>query len=175
MRRALRLGVALVALACAVWYLTANFGALLAAAARIDPIMLALAGVLAIGYWLSLGWLWGAVQAPLGGGLGRVAAMRVWALSTVARYAPGNIWHVAGRSALTADDGGQPLAALSASAYEQVLTLAGALLVAGLVLPAVGGSPWLFAAGLAAPAALVALHPGLNRWIVVRVARLLKQ
>jgi uncharacterized membrane protein YbhN (UPF0104 family) len=86
---------------------------------------------------------------------------------------PGNVWHLAGRTALTSGAGGDPFAALTASVYEQVLTVAGAFIVAGLLLSLSGGGPAYLWAALAIPAGLLVLHPALQRWVTHRAARLL--
>jgi uncharacterized membrane protein YbhN (UPF0104 family) len=152
-----------------------NRDAFLEAAAALSPTALAAAVGLGALYWLALAVAWWRVQAALGGELRLGTAVRIWSVSTVARYVPGNVWHIASRAALAHEVGGRPVAVLTASAYEQVLTLGSAFLVAGLLLPLAGGGPAYLAAAATLPLGLAVLHPIAQRAVVHRAARLLGQ
>jgi hypothetical protein len=173
LRRLVRPLAAALVVGFAGLYLARNAEAFVAAATSLSAEALALAIGFAALYWVALAVAWWRLQGTLGGGLGFAAALRVWSLSTVARYVPGNVWHIAGRSALAKDAGGSPVAALTASAYEQALTLAGAFIAAGALLPISGGGPAYLLAMAALPIGLAALHPAVQRAVVQRAARLL--
>ncbi|MCS6800738.1 MAG: hypothetical protein RMM58_09625 [Chloroflexota bacterium] len=175
LRRLVRLCAAAVVVLFAALYFAQHRDAFLHAATALSPP--ALAAALAFGalYWLALAAAWWQVQSALGGTLEFWPAVRIWTLSTVARYVPGNLWHIAGRAALAKEAGESAMVTVTASAYEQMLTLGGAFLAAGLLLPLAGGSPLYLAGALAAPLGAAALHPAAQRAVVHRAARLLGQ
>ncbi|MFN8533623.1 MAG: hypothetical protein U0556_08760 [Dehalococcoidia bacterium] len=154
-------------------YLVRNWDQFSSAATMMSPAAMVSAVAFGVLYWLSLAAAWWRVQAGLGGGLAFWPAVRVWSISTVARYVPGNIWHLAGRTALARDAGGDGLATLTASIYEQVLTLGGAFIAAGVLLPLAGAGREYLLAVVALPVGLLTLHPVVQRWIVHRAARAL--
>lgn len=135
-----------------------------------DPAVFLLALPLCVLYWFGLAVCWWLLQRLLGGGLEFWPAVRAWSVSTVARYVPGNVWHLAGRSVLAARSGGDPLAAAASSIYEQLFTVAGALLLAGVFMPLMGGGIYGLAA-LAVPATLALLHPAVQRLLLKLAAR----
>jgi glycosyltransferase 2 family protein len=87
-------------------------------------------------------------------------ATRVWMYSMVARYIPGNIWHILGRIARAADLSISPSLIFASAVLEQILMLIGAFAVAVALLPlsSIGGQAvgwsWLFLA-----AGIAFLHP----------------
>jgi glycosyltransferase 2 family protein len=98
---------------------------------------------------------------------------RVWAISILGRYVPGNVMMVAGRLELGRDLGIPRRISLAASVYEQVLLLASAALssVAFLVIFSDlgrGARLWLIAL---VPLGAVALHPGVFRRLSAAVLR----
>jgi uncharacterized membrane protein YbhN (UPF0104 family) len=172
LRRSIRPLAVLLVLGFAAGYVVRQWDQFVLAARTLAPLTLVLAFLGAVGYWLALGFAWGSTQAALGGTLSPWTAIRVWSVSAVARYVPGNIWHFAGRVVLARSAGLDVLTTLTASAYEQVLTVAGALLVAGLFLPLAGGGGGYLLAVLAVPLGLLVFHPRLQRWLLARSARL---
>jgi hypothetical protein len=71
---------------------------------------------------------WRRILIALGGYIGFTFAMRVWFLSNLARYVPGNIWQVAAMMALVEDKGVSKTNAL----LSQIIYTAIALSIAGL-------------------------------------------
>ncbi|MEL6440073.1 MAG: UPF0104 family protein [Cyanobacteria bacterium J06621_8] len=105
------------------------------AAVSIDSqggLILAIALLITIIAHLWSGWVWtwilGLFQQPLGG----LEGIRVYLLTNIAKYSPGNIWHFYGRiSAVTHKGGSRGVATLSVL-LEPLLMAAAALLV-GLI------------------------------------------
>jgi glycosyltransferase 2 family protein len=117
------------------------------AATRLDATTWLLVGLLAAGYGMAsvmLGVAWWNALLHVDIQSGRGWAIRVYGLSQIAKYVPGNILHLAGRQALGMA-AGLPAGALTRSmAWELgVIVFAGslfALLTAPLVVP--GWPPW---------------------------------
>lgn len=174
-RRLARTAAVGIVILFAALYLASKREEFVDAAGALSPTALAAAVSFGLLYWLALAAAWWRVQAALGGELSLGQAVRIWSVSTVARYVPGNVWHIASRAALAKDVGGRPVAVLTASAYEQVLTLGGAFLAGGLLLPLAGAGPTFLITVAMLPLGLAALHPMTQRAVVHRAARLLGQ
>ncbi len=99
-----------------------------------------------------------AILGAMGPTPGRLTTMRIWAVSLLGRYVPGNVLMVVGRVVLLHDRGVPRRVSLAATVYEQALALvagaAGGVLY--LALAGGGGATWLVAA---IPLGLVFLHP----------------
>lgn len=87
-------------------------------------------------------------------------AARIWLLSMMTRYIPGNVWHILSRVALANEVGVARTTVLSSATIEQLLTILGAMVVFALTLPLWDVIPaghvwWL----LLIPCGLVLVHP----------------
>lgn len=103
-------------------------------------------------------------------------AIRVWLLSMITRYIPGNIWHILSRVAMADMLGVEKTQVLTSASIEQVMTILGALALVGITLPFWGIVPtlesWLL---LLLPIGMLLLHPrimgGVLGWAAVRLRR----
>lgn len=128
-------------------------------------------GGLALCWTLLLRTMGGAARA-----VGLTAGAYIWLSTMLARYVPGNIWHIVGRVALAGRLGVSKSQVAASATVEQLLTLMGAATVFGLSLPfwrgGAGGERWLL---LLIPLGLAALHPrvlgALLGWAALRLGR----
>lgn len=129
-------------------------------------------------YFGGLAWSWTlllqSISAPAR--IPQPAAVRVWLRSMMSRYIPGNVWHILSRVALADSVGASRTHILTSATTEQVLTIVGALALAGLTLPLWGVVPgdetWLL---LLLPLGLVLLHPRILGAIMVWAAARFKR
>lgn len=159
----LRAAAAALVLAAWAWFLRGQVEALRAHPWRIAPGAFALAVALGALYFAGLALCWTLLLRTTGGAACRVplaAGARIWLSTMLARYVPGNIWHIVGRLTLAGRLGVGRGQVLASATVEQLLTLLGALAVFGLCLPlwrgGAGDAAWLL---LIVPAGLAALHP----------------
>jgi uncharacterized membrane protein YbhN (UPF0104 family) len=97
---------------------------------RLEPWLFAVATVvLALSYVL-VAWLWGLAMTRAAG-LRTVAGARIWFLSNLARYVPGNVWSYVGAVELARREGVARRTTLAVMALTQVLSV-GVALAAGL-------------------------------------------
>lgn len=105
-----------------------------------------------------------------------VAAARVWLLSMMTRYIPGNIWHILSRVALADRLQVAKTHVLTSATIEQVLTILGALAVVGVTLPlwdvVPGVQGWLL---VLLPIGLLLLHPRIMGRVLAWGAERLKR
>jgi uncharacterized membrane protein YbhN (UPF0104 family) len=137
---------------------------------RLEPGLFAAAtALLALSYGL-VAWLWG-LALHRAAGTRPVAGARIWFLSNLARYVPGNVWSYVGAVELARRDGVARRTTLAVMALTQVLSV-GVALAAGLpVLLAERarlGRPALLGAAVVAAAAGLAV---LFRRRLLRLAR----
>ena len=136
---------------------------LLATPWRLDPPFVAVAflgwltytALGALGWWLTL--------TRVGGALGPLRGGAIWARSMLARYVPGNVWHVLVRVQLARAAGTPAEATVLATAAEQVLLVAAS---GALALALVSGrfaelDPRLVWLPALLPLLLAGLHPRL--------------
>ncbi len=143
---------------------------------RLAPGWLALSGLTLVGSWLLELSIWRALLARVGGQLPWPRAARIWFLSALARYVPGNIWQPLGMTALARQRGVRPEATVTSIALYQAINLLAVLPIAlayllleGSILgPLLGGNAgWrVLAAGAALP---VLLFLGRPAWLVTLV------
>lgn len=130
-------------------------------------------------YFAGLAVCWTLLLRTMGGAARHVplaAGAHLWLSTMLARYLPGNLWHIAGRVALADRLGVGKAQVLASASVEQLLTLMGALAVFGLSLPlwrgGAGPELWLL---LCVPVGLVLLHPRalgtLMAWAARRLGR----
>lgn len=105
------------------------------AAVRIDGegwLLLAIALLVTIGAHTWSGWVWTwilkAFRQPLGG----IEAVRVYLITNIAKYLPGNVWHFYGRISAVSEAGGS-LGVASLSVLLEPLLMAAAALIFALV------------------------------------------
>ena len=103
----------------------------------------------------------------VGGSVPPRRGLRRWYQSLLARYAPGGVWHIAGRAYLLRGDQQSPPLVLVSGLLEIILSALAALFVAAIGLMIAPAPDWLRGlAGLGGLACLVAMHPVLFRlWI----------
>lgn len=126
---------------------------------RLEPVPLALAS-LALGGSLALvAWLWALALAGVAGVRPR-RGTRIWFLSNLARYVPGNVWSFVGAVELARREGAPRRATLAVMALTQLLSVGVALLVGLPVLAAERerlGAPVGIGLAVLAAAAVVAV------------------
>jgi glycosyltransferase 2 family protein len=116
-------------------------------------------GLLALVYGaasLMLALAWWKVLDHLGVAVDRVWAIRVYGLSQIAKYVPGNVFHLAGRQALGMTAGLPALAVAKSMVWELGLIAAAGVIFAVLVVP-LRVDAWPAAASLPAFAAFAGL------------------
>jgi glycosyltransferase 2 family protein len=97
---------------------------------RLEPLLFVLAtGLLALSYAL-VAWLWG-LALHRAAGTPVAAGARIWFLSNLARYVPGNVWSYVGAVELARREGVARPTTLAVMALTQVLSV-GVALLAGL-------------------------------------------
>lgn len=130
-------------------------------------------------YFAGLAVCWTLLLRTMGGAARGVALADgawIWLGTMLARYVPGNVWHIVGRVALADRLGVSKGQVMASATVEQLLTLMGALAVFGLSLPfwrgGAGPEAWLL---LLVPVGLALLHPralgGLMGWAAGRLGR----
>jgi glycosyltransferase 2 family protein len=111
-------------------------------------------------FYLLSGLFWWAILDACGLRSGKLRAVATWGQSVLARYLPGNVFMFAGRLWMSVRQGLEPDRVTAAMVYEQVLSVAGALLTAALLFPFWEYERALTAWSLIAVPLLVALlHP----------------
>ena len=129
------------------------------------------ASVLVLGTYAILVEGWRRVLAAWGGPLDYLAAARIWCLSNLGKYIPGNVWSLTAMGMMARDRGVSAIAAAGSSIVMQLLTLAfgvGVVLLTGAQLigkpPLVGATAvFLIAFILLAPRILPRLMTLLGR------------
>ena len=175
-RRFVQVTVLLLALGFLATLLVSQWQTLQSYEWRLQPgwALLALAG-LGLGWLMELG-LWRAILSRLGGSLRYGMAARVWFLSNLTRYIPGNVWQFLSMVELAAGQGISRLATLTSVVLHQVLSTAAGLALAALYFAWTGEGVWF--AGLrpflyALPLGLLLLQPRLlERGLNALLARL---
>jgi glycosyltransferase 2 family protein len=161
--RPLGWGVGLIALGLIVRQLLTSVAEL--GELTITPATFVAALVLGCASLWGYAWLWWRNLIQLGEQLALPTAVRIWFLSQLVRYIPGNVWHLFGRAYMAQQVGvrGQPLT-LSLG-LELFQTITAALLLASLMLPfwtmPIWAQPWLL---LALPGIGVYCYPQLLLW-----------
>lgn len=93
--------------------------------------------VLVFQFWFLLRFLaWDAIVKRHGSETQRHQSLRGWTLSELARYVPGNLWSFAAKYKVSVDGGTTRAAAIQAMAIEALSQLAGAGLIAALLIDA---------------------------------------
>ncbi len=135
--------VTVIVVAAWVWVLAQQMTTLQQYQWEVAPAHLVLALVAGSIYFAGLGWSWSlllnTMVAPTV--VSSRAATRVWLMSMITRYIPGNIWHIVGRVSFATHLNVNKTHVLSSAAIEQVLTLLGAFGVFLVTVPFYGIFP----------------------------------
>lgn len=129
--------------------------------------------------------LWRTLLHVVGGHLPYWPAVRIWFLSAIVRYVPGNIWQPLSMTLLCQRRGIAPAATLTSVAFYQILVLLAALPIAAVYVTATGNwglltgalQAWtpLLAAGALAPVAVLIVRPAILveivNWVLVKLKR----
>ena len=135
--------------------------------------LLAIALMITIGAHVWSGWVWTWILAIFKQPIGVKEGIRVYLLTNIAKYSPGNIWHFFGRVTAVAKSGSRGGATLSVL-LEPLLMAAAALLI-GLISSALSGlqinfgGRWLPVAGLTG--VLIGIHPRILNAVLHRLSR----
>ncbi len=138
---------------------------------NLEPTVFALASVLLATSYVLVAWLWG-VALRRAAGLPVARGARIWFLSNLARYVPGNVWSYVGAVELARREGVARRTTLAVMALTQLLSVGVALVVGLPVLVAEWarlGRPALY--GVAAAAAAAALALAFRRPLAALVRR----
>lgn len=121
------------------------------------------------------GWVWTWILASFQQSLGVKEGIRVYLLTNIAKYSPGNVWHFVGRITVVVQNGGSKGAATLSVLLEPLLMATAALLV-GLVSSGWSrpdtdfrGGIWFPLAGLVVVA--IAIQPRILNAILHRLSR----
>jgi glycosyltransferase 2 family protein len=126
---------------------------------RLHPGWLAVSAFFMGATWLVEVSLWRRLLAVVGGGLPFAAAWRIWFLTALVRYVPGNIWQPLSMTLYCQRRGIRPEATLMSMVLYQAVTMLAVMPIAGVYLLlynqqgllsqlVAGLAPWLVAAGL---------------------------
>lgn len=174
LRRSRWVGVLAVLLVAAFWalFLSQQLRSLAQYNWQIQPAALGWGLVFSALYDLTLAVCWSWLLHRMGETLPYRQCVRVWQVSMLARYVPGNVWHILSRMALAERRGARPTRVLASATLEQGLHVIGALVLVGLTFPFWGlpatAQFWLLAL---VPLGLVALHPRLLGALLAWAAR----
>ncbi len=135
----------IVAILTIALFLRSQWAELSAFTWRLDPGWLTASGILLLITWALEVGIWQRILALVGGRISFLAAVRIWFLSAIVRYIPGNIWQPLSLTVYCMQRGVRPEATLtSIGLYQAIILLAASPFAAIYV--AVGGG--LFSAPL---------------------------
>ena len=148
------------------------------------PWLVASAGFLVAAWAVEIA-IWLRLLRTVGGRLGYWPGARIWFLSAIVRYIPGNVWQPLSMTLLCQRRGVKPEATVTSILLYQVATLLAVTPIAALYFGLTGNwglltgllagyGPWLIAAGLA-PLVAFLIRPSLLvdlvNWVLVRLGR----
>ena len=159
---------------------------------QVDVPVLAGSYVLLGLVWLTLVANWRWLMKRMGASLGYGVSWRIWFLSNIVRYIPGNVWQFLGMVYLCHQEGIAAATTLASIVLYQVVSVASGLALAGAVylvvgqMGGVGGVPgaevpllpWEvpgWALGVLVILAVVVCYPPLLNWALRQVFRLLRR
>ncbi len=152
---------------------------------RLNAGWLALSAGLMLVSWLVEIGIWRSILAHLGGRLPRLASIRIWFLSAIVRYVPGNVWQPLSMVLYCERYGVRPEASVTSVALYQIIILLAAAPIAAAYFAATGNwglfteplsaiGPWLLTAALLPPMIFIA-QPDflitLLNWLMTRFRR----
>ncbi len=150
------------------FFLRSQWAELSAFTWRLDLGWLAASGVLLLATWALEVGIWQRIMALVGGRISFLTAVRIWFLSAIVRYIPGNIWQPLSLTVYCMQRGVRPEATLtSIGLYQAIILLAvapfAALYVAiggGLLSASLSGIAPILIALLLVPVAVFIAKPG---------------
>jgi glycosyltransferase 2 family protein len=157
-------------------YLARSWDAVSAFDWHLRPLPLVGATLCFAAFYVLSGLLWWLILRACGLRSGRLAAVTTWGQSVLARYLPGNVFMFIGRLWMSVRQGLEPDRVTAAMVYEQVISVAGALLTAALLFPF-----WQYERSLTAwslllvPVLVGVLHPRVFAPLAALVLRLLRR
>ena len=102
---------------------------------RLQPLWLAPSALCILASWSLEVWMWQRLLRLTGGDLAYGYAFRIWFLSAIIRYIPGNVWQPLGMTVLCHRRGVRPEATLTSVALYQVANLLGIAIIAAIYFP----------------------------------------
>jgi glycosyltransferase 2 family protein len=152
---------------------------------QLNPFWLFASAVFLLASWALEIQIWRHLLSVVGAQLPYLPAVRIWFLSAILRYVPGNIWQPLAMTLQCQRRGIAPEATLTSVAFYQILVLLAALPIAALYFGMTGNwglltgllqawTPWLVAAGLAPVVAFVVRPSWLIdvvNWLLARLKR----
>ena len=137
--------------------------------------LLAIALLITIVAHIWSGWVWTWILRIFQQPLGVLEGIKVYLLTNIAKYSPGNIWHFYGRISAVGKKGGSRGAATLSVLLEPLLMAAAALLM-GLITSGLSGITTNFRGGLwlqlcSLIAVFVGIHPRILNTLLHRLSR----
>ena len=120
-------------------FLRSQWNELAAFTWRFDPRWLAISSALLLVTWALEVGIWHRILSLVGGQIAYLAAARIWFLSAIVRYIPGNIWQPLSMTWYCMQRGVRPEATLTSIGLYQAIILLGAAPFAAIYVIA-GGS-----------------------------------
>lgn len=146
-----------------VWMVAEQWEAIRAYDWQFRPWWLGLSGLALLASWLLEVAVWRRLLRQLGGELSYALAWRIWFLSAITRYIPGNIWQPLSMTVMGRERGIRATATLTSIVTYQLVNLMAATLIAALYFPLTGNLGLL--AGI--------LPPAIARWMILLLLPLL--
>lgn len=176
-RRAVRVGLGVLALGLFAYYLSGQAGAIADGLQRMSPLTVLGAAVAVVLALLANALSWRAVLRGLGSDLPLAPAARVYLVAQIGKYLPGSVWPVLAQVELARDYAVPRRRSAAAALIALVLGLAVAVALAAVTLVAAGveelrGYAWVLGV---VPLVAVALHPAVLGRGVDLLARLLRR
>ena len=141
---------------------------------ELRPGLLVVSGVLVLVYYLLSALVWWSILRASGLPAARRSTVATWAKSILARYLPGNVFMFLSRAWMSHRQGLDIDRVTAGMVYEQVLNVAGALVVTAALFPfwhyERSDTAWAL---LAIPIIVVALHPRVFAPLAARLLRAL--
>lgn len=152
---------------------------------RLNPLWLAVSALFMLASWALEIQIWRQLLAVVGERLPYWPAVRIWFLSAILRYVPGNIWQPLSMTLQCQRRGIAPEATLTSVAFYQILILLAASPIAAVYFGLTGNwglltgllqawTPWLVAVGLA-PVVMFVVRPSwlieLVNWVLAKFNR----
>ncbi len=168
-----RLTMLLLALGFMGWLLYGRWDELRRYPWQLQPLWLLPTVILVLVSWLLEVAVWRRLLASLGGVIGYGIGFRIWFVSAVLRYIPGNVWQPLSMTVLCRQQGIRPEMTVAGVALYQAVNVLAAALIAALYFPLTGNlgllTSWLPSAAahwmwvLAVPVVVFGWRP---RWFV---------
>ncbi len=141
---------------------------------RLRPGLLVVSAALVLGYYLASALVWWLILRGSGLAAAPTRTVAIWAKSILARYLPGNVFMFVSRGWMSYRQGLDVDRVTAGMVYEQVLNVAGALVITAALFPFWHYERRVTAWGLLAiPLIVVAVHPRVFAPLAARLLRAL--